>query len=149
MLDEHISTFKHFQLWLYTKEVQKGESSDEFAWKSLLRLYVFADAHSIPELQNAVIDTCIDKSMDDKEAPFGGVVYVYKHTTEKSPLRRLFVDWAVAHSEEDWFIGPGGEQMPRSFLLDLAKAHSLVSNGTKEIVQDFKAHRANYYVSDS
>jgi len=107
------------------------------------------DAHGIPDLQNAVVDACIDQNVDYKKTPTGKTSNVYEHTTERSPLRKLFVDWTVAHSVEECFTGPKGKRMCQSFLLDLAVAQCKVNSGIEEIVKDFKAHRSNYHVPAS
>ena len=90
--------FQRFQLWLYTGSVieSSGEGTKAIDWMVFFRLYVFGDARGVAGLQNATIDALIDKSHKEIALPsILGPNYIYDNTVEKSPLRRLMVDWVV------------------------------------------------------
>lgn len=48
ILDEDVTVFKYFQVWLYSKEVHKiDDLSDDVAWELLLNFYIFAVSAAI------------------------------------------------------------------------------------------------------
>ena len=52
--------FELFQFWLYSENfLDAGESIADIGASSLVRLYLFAEARCIPQLQDATIDALI------------------------------------------------------------------------------------------
>lgn len=149
LLDESITMFKHFQLWVYTDSIiTKGETATDVTWVSLACLYIFGEKCGIPDLQNMAIDVLIDKQQISIRMPISIIRKVYDDTPATAPLRRLLVDlmackFPVVHGGlAEWMR----EQIPKDFLFDLAVVLHALRAGSKADIEDFKACRSDYHV---
>ena len=175
--EERPQMFKRFLLWLYSGSIIESpkETCDKIHWKDLFGLYIFGDARSIPALQNAVIDALIDKCEQTDAIPTHYFVYIYDNTVDKSPLRRLVVDWIIygidhlaywsgfdtkdrrkcSSSSISSFMYlecgtltpcPSIDHFPRECLFDIIMAQAHASGKSTLKPLDFKRIRELYYV---
>ena len=131
------------------------EEENDIEWRTLIDIFIFADMRGIPKLQNAVIDGIIDKQATEAYTPLEEVRYIYENTTEKSPLRSLFVDFThtIAHfNHEDWAGGWLIEEkydfFPKRFLFDVAVAYCRRVTRLDGGIGSFKENRWRYHAED-
>lgn len=145
MLEEDVAMFQSFQIWLYSDNILTTNTREN--WKILFDLHIFGDARGIPHLQNAAVDALINKEHRLKWIPAYQFKYVYEDTSEKSPLRRLLVDWTASLSAADWFTEDKFEWYGKRFLFDMAMAQYEMRKGVKKVITDFRSHCEDYHVS--
>ena len=150
--DESVSMFKHFQLWVYTDSIMaKDETVQDISPHLLAGLYIFGEKCGIPDLQNVAIDFLID--WFDTPGSLSVTIFseVYHGTPNKSPLRKLLVDFMVRNPDDiqESFVEPFRHCFPKAFLFDLVIAQNAVRVGSKIIMDDLNACRSNYYVKPS
>ena len=150
--------FRHFQHWLYSKTLlMSSKSENDIPWPVLINLFIFGEAHGIPDLQNASIDGIINKQATGRLTPLEQINHVYDNTGERSPLRRLFVDLThtIAHfnhkcDADGWLIEAKYEMFPKRFLFDVAVEYCRKWNDDEVVdVVDFRKVRENYHVESS
>ena len=147
--DDDPTLFRHFQLWVYTKQIlEDGKALDTVSYKLLINLHIFGDKYGMPNLQDAAIDVLIDKAIATKKYPTSLFDHVYQNTASDSRLRELCVDWTLFRLDHVViFEGSKRDRFPKDFLVDLALAFSgltQLSNGRKAI--DFASKRSDYHV---
>lgn len=84
--------------------------------------------------------------------PLDQISYIYNNATSNSPLRQLFVDYAVAKAcfqDDSWFGEATFHYYTKEFLLDLAIAQCKIRRGLRFIAEDFGAGKCNYHVTDA
>lgn len=147
--EEDETLFRHFQLWVYTKDIlEDGEEIDTMNWKVLVDLYIFGDKYGVSELQNAAINLLIDKRASSRIIPVGTFNHVYENTQASSPLRKLCVDWSVQYIQpRSWFEGNKRGCYPRDFLIDLVVANHELMKVMKPKEVDFGSRRLDYHVN--
>ena len=126
---------------------------EHVAWTNLVDLYAFAEARGIKELQNATEDACIDKEATTEETPTYLIKNLYEHTSENSPLRKLWVDWVIRYGHHEgagsWFADEKYERYTKRFLWDLSSTQCEIANGDKSRITSFQHSRAKYHVPTS
>ena len=151
MLEEDPKAFAYFQLWAYTGcIITEHESEKDITETMLIRLYVFAEAHCIPRLQNAAIDLLVDRIASLNVIPVNSLAFVYANTAESSLLRRLFVDELATtchlHNPK-WFKESTRSIYPADFLFDLIIAQSERVGKERVSTTHFKKVRSDYHAS--
>ena len=156
--DEDAETVERLMQWLYfrslslTKDVCSESAEDERYWQ-LARLNTLADKFGVGSLKNAIIDEMFARNENqDAYLPSVPVVaYIYENTTNKSPLRKLFVAWFVWHIDYDWYtssdIPETLEEVPM-FAADLAIAMSLKMKDPS-LESPFCSQPSSYYENHS
>ena len=150
MPDEDVVTFEHFQIWLYSNKIYTTDAiENDIPWDILTGLYIFAEVRGIPHLQNAVIDAYIDKEVTLLELPMSQVARIYDSACESSPLRRLFVDFAVKHIHigNSWFSDESFAEYTKEYLYDVLRAQCEVKKGSRSLVGDLKKEKTRYHVA--
>ena len=146
MIEDDAEVFTHFQYWAYTGAIEpKGR--EQMSWRTLIGIYIFAEARCIPALQNTVMDVLIIRHEDSPRAPIEEYRYLYENTAEKSPARRFIVDWA-AHKgslSKDWFLDRSIYSI--DFVIDLSLA--LFDRINDKSIQDFWEVRSMYHVEEN
>ena len=153
--EEDVTTFKHFQYWLYSRTLlMTQQSENDIEWDILVDLFILGEAHGIPHLQNAAIDGLVSKQISTGWTPLHLISRIYENTPEKSPIRRLFVDWThwKAHlnpetESEAWFDNQTYEYFNKQFLYDLSMAYCGRINALKGGRKDFTTAPAENHVS--
>ena len=95
--------FERFYYWMYSGVVDcdfKTAGSPD-SWSSAVQLYLFADYHNAPGLQNAALDYIWFKMKEFDRIPLLSTPLLYSNTTELDPLRKLLVDIAVGSWRAD------------------------------------------------
>ena len=84
--------FELFEHWIYTRCFYEStlDPATLLDYVTLTKLWIFADVHDVPMLQNEVVDIMLRKMSEsggfiDEEA----IYYIYENTVENSQLRRL------------------------------------------------------------
>ncbi|KAK4692431.1 hypothetical protein P7C71_g4776, partial [Lecanoromycetidae sp. Uapishka_2] len=155
MEEEDVTTFKHFQYWLYTRNLlMSQETKNDIDWNVLTGLFILGEVRGIPHLQNAAIDGIIAKRATSDWTPLDQIRRIYDNTPENSPIRRLFVDIFCnrAHFDDDtWFGDQSFELYNKEFLFDLSKAFCRLKRNLSTKITNFEAEavRSDYYVSTS
>ena len=145
--EEDPETIEHFQLWLYTKSIlDTNESAQHTKYPILVDLYVFAESHLIPKLQNITIDTIIQKINIESNVP--RISAMYKNTIDGSPLRRLITHFTARNgilNKWSWDIG-NEEKLcsSKEYLRDVILA--LYEGKEKPQEQDCWKIRCDYHV---
>ena len=159
MPEEDPLIFNRFQLWLYTGNIVEapGQSSPPIGDRTLTDLYILGEARGILGLQNAATDEVIDRFKKTGIIRAREIRHIYDNTSEKSPMRNLYVDMMTELSAEltdpSWDSGAtyfASEYFPREFLTDLILAlyHKVAVHEPKSY-KDFSKDRQQYHVSTS
>ncbi|KAI5212715.1 hypothetical protein AUEXF2481DRAFT_31217 [Aureobasidium subglaciale EXF-2481] len=114
-VDEEV--FETFQLWLYTRRLDHAEVS----FMTITRLWVFADQHQIPLLQNYAMDLMFERRVKKNCFDTSTINFVYNNTVAGSHLRR-----AVIEISTSLVNSPGAHERPEHWtvesLIDLVRA---------------------------
>ncbi|KAJ0413366.1 hypothetical protein BJY00DRAFT_61508 [Aspergillus carlsbadensis] len=112
--------------WLYSGSISVLRcSSSEYL--DLARAYVFADKILDVKFQNATIDALAEKSTtydshSNRAYPQVSVInYVYEHTDEEAPIRKLFVDICMNYARPS-LLANGRDLLPHAFVLGVASS---------------------------
>ncbi|KAL8822219.1 MAG: hypothetical protein Q9191_007044, partial [Dirinaria sp. TL-2023a] len=131
-----VDAFKLFQFWLYSRRFEKPSAyaDTEETWTSFVQLYIFAEVHGMPELQNDVMDILC--ALFELGYPFdwSAITDVYKDCPSNSPLRRVIVDMCVRLplSKAGWFQEDVLSSYPIEWLRDVILAQDyLLTYGLK------------------
>lgn len=122
---EEPATFEVFLKWIYTRRIEYegiavGLSRGLFTEK-LFKLWVLADAHEVPLLQNEVLNLLHLKIADTLLLSTPLLKYLYEHTTPNAPLRRYYIKILATIGSEHDHLGTKSEYWPREALLDVMK----------------------------
>lgn len=103
--------FQLFNDWLYTQDSESilDTSQPEDQWTHsdhIVQLCVFADMALIPGLKNQCIDAIRKKSLAKNLFPYHLSRYVWENTTEKSLLRKFYIDEFVWGASASVFSSP-------------------------------------------
>ena len=93
--DEDTVVFERFVVYVYKRDFHSdGEAEDEISWKTLIDLYSFGERRMIPEMQNKAVQLFAVKIDWDPDVivPTNILHYLYRSTSEGSPLRSMAVD---------------------------------------------------------
>lgn len=152
MPDEDPQMFNRFQLWLYTGKpfdntIQPGDS---ILGSHLVDLYIFAEARGIPSLQNAAIDTFIDRRYERNHILYRYLHKVYNNTSEDSPLRKLavamYADGSVDLSNSRGMSTEMMKLYPSEFLRDIICVQHTRLAAFKGIPKDLRGSREEFHV---
>ena len=140
--------FELFQFSLYSEKLlDAGESIADVGASLLVRLYLFAEARCIPQLQNATIDALFAKKEVAEEVPIAEIPRIYDNTLETSPLRSLIVDVTARTGllrDSSSFGGTNYIRYNKTFLIDLALA--LYDENLRPGPHNFVELRCNYHI---
>jgi len=131
-LEDSVVTFKYFVDWLYSGEfdIHFNEGDNVMTSRELCELWVFADKRGVPLLQNAAIDALHPRMRSLSELDEANVAFVYDNTTEKSKLRRLFVDnYAILDIRSAF---PSENEFPKMFLVDVLRRVGIQTRAIKK-----------------
>ena len=148
--EDDAEVFCYFQYWAYTGAIEHAPRHRlETPWRTVARLYVFAEARCIPGLQNGAMDVLICKHQAAARAPVHEYGYIYDNTAERSPVRRFLAEWAAHRGElnKGWF--EDRSIYPVDFTIDLALALYEKINGDRFFSlssSSFWEDRARYHV---
>ena len=151
--EEHATIVKLFQFWLYSGSVSLLPEDEAMLWETLVGLYVFAERHDLPTLENSVIDYIIRKIEQQKsKLRFVAVSQSYDTIRPQAPLRRLIVDLVVAAFLElkDYrdLREALSKSFPRELLEDLVLAQCDVTAMVERKKHPYKFimdNKPNYY----
>ena len=117
-----VDMFESFCYWLNTCKIPKFERPT--LWLSMIRLWLFADAHEVHGLMNDIIDAIIAAACGRKPPQFNSLMLhtIYDNTAPSSSLRKLFVDLAIHLPELRWLRYDLDGEYPDEYLDDVAKA---------------------------
>ena len=121
--EEDPQTFERVVLWIYSGSLlEKNETSTTLGYADLLKIYVFAEARCMTELQNDTIDVIIRRVQKSRLVIIlCAEVSLYMTTTNSSPIRRLAADMVACNGElqeAEWKMF----NWPKQALMDLALA---------------------------
>lgn len=124
---EEPAVFEGFVKWLYTAKARTDEITKQNAgeyFKSIVRLWIFADRRDVPLLMNEMIDSLHRSVVAIWIIPNNSVKEIYDNTTEGSALRRVLVDMyaSVAGDELAGEFTPDNDVYTKGFLCDLVKS---------------------------
>ncbi|KAG9747683.1 hypothetical protein KCU73_g7285, partial [Aureobasidium melanogenum] len=109
-VDEDV--FEEFQLWLYTRNLQKPVEDSQM-YELLVILWIFGDQLQIPLLQNQVMDEIFAQYKARRALTCDLIRVVYKKTLAGSPLRKAFIEiiaWTIRlEHTSGTFLSPGSE----------------------------------------
>ena len=128
MPEDNPEIFNYFQFWIYGGSIlETHETEKDIDDSILVKLWVFAEARGIFELQNAAMTLLIARIDSLRRTPTEQISYIYEHTSEKSALRRMVVDVSAYRGElSSWFETSERSKFPIDFLFELiTKLHSL------------------------
>lgn len=82
-----------FLRWTYLRRVtfQDGLLDADHFTNTLIQLWVFADAHEIPRLQNETLNLLHQKLVEYWRVDIVHLNWIYEHTMPGAPLRRYYV----------------------------------------------------------
>lgn len=84
LLDDDVTVFKYFQIWLYSGKIS---SQDDVSFRIIFQLYCFSDLRQIPDLQNAAVNAIIGRQTRTSHIPVGMIPYVYGNTPPNTRVR--------------------------------------------------------------
>lgn len=116
IVKEDAEIFSFFQSWAYNGIIKPNH------WRTIVRIYIFAEERCIPGLQNGAMDVLIGMHKISAYVPIREYRYIYEKTAEKSPLRRFLAEWVANRGllSEGWFNDR--TILPVDFIIDLALA---------------------------
>ncbi|RDW92785.1 BTB/POZ domain-containing protein [Aspergillus mulundensis] len=139
--------FAMYVRWLYfgSLAVLKGNveaEEGENQFTNLVNAYILGDKLLCGDFQNAAIKEFV-KRMKFFDPHNDVVKHIYAHTRPDASLRRLVVDVFIMNGTKGWLEDwNGDENIPQTFILDIAKAALSGNNGQSRKRPDPK----DYYV---
>ncbi|RDW92789.1 BTB/POZ domain-containing protein [Aspergillus mulundensis] len=131
--EEDPEVFDIFVHWVYCGKlpfsIDEHTGDIDAEYMELAKAYVFGEKLLSPEFQDRVVDVVVEKSRADRnhrhwmESCLGMDVvrYVYGHTLEGTPLRKLVVDIFFEYGDKTWLDGE--IDVPQPFTRALAMHH--------------------------
>ena len=114
---EDHKVFELFWNWIHTRRFYQSTLAPAqlLPFKMIAKLWIFADAHIVPLLQNVTSDLILEKIKDTRTVPsLEDLTYIYDNTVESSPLRLLIGDVFCVLCGEDFawddLAGPSDER---------------------------------------
>ena len=144
LADEDPQTFGHYLKCVYENEVKVEDNK----YIPLVSLYVLADKLGDFRSANIVIDHIMRRSDETNSVPSKSTITaVMERTVEKSPLRRLMIDFYV-HEAAETFFQDGEEEdendkFPNDFLLAVVRELAQLKN--KKGLQSLSSERQKCY----
>lgn len=119
---EDPATFRLVGHWIYTRRTLGLEGGEETSWCDLIGLWVFADAHDMPLLQNEVINVFHQQVIKVWRNPLSHLQDIYDTTVVGSKLRSYAMDVICFSTQQRLAMRPEDEyQWPKEALIDLAR----------------------------
>ena len=145
--EEDVTVFDMFMLWIYGGSLlEKEESAKSFTQKTVINIYVFAEARHMPGLQNAAIDLLIDQMVASNQVEIENVKYIYENTWVTSPLRKLYVAVFAGCGQASWLTDYYKPYLPQDFMFDLSIAFYGLTTVDRTL-QQFKTSRKDSHVT--
>ena len=121
MPEDDPEVFKYFQLWIYTGSIlQTYETAKDVGKLTLLKLWTFAEALNVTEIQNAAMNLLIDRIEEFGTIPSNLTPYIYEHTSRSSALRKMIVDVSAHRGTlPSWFEDFDPLDFHHDFLCEL------------------------------
>jgi hypothetical protein len=115
---EYEDAFEIFYHWVYTRIMYTPTDEGEIplGFRSIVKSYVFGDAHQIPEFCNAAINT-LSQKCSQAGGDFDYSNYAYENTLPGSMLRIYFTHEAVACWDWEPYLEDSDNHLS-SFLAD-------------------------------
>jgi len=91
--DDEPEDFDDLILWVKSGKILPGHFDP--TWLQLSKLWLFADKYYVDDLQNGIVDAInakFSRRISGVNISFETLDYVAEHTSDRSPLRRLFAD---------------------------------------------------------
>ncbi|TKA69373.1 hypothetical protein B0A55_06160 [Friedmanniomyces simplex] len=133
--DDDVDAFESYARWLYNGKLAVIQTDGQTDDDLLAALYAFGEKALDETFQNRVIDAIVAGTRDEIPAATTGggdsgswyptkktVDYIYRHTPEGSPARRLMVDTHALKGWEQWIDTDRPESNNHEFLVDPAVA---------------------------
>ena len=119
------SIFETFSLWLYTRRFVNPVGEDDVTQvtlNKLMKLWVFAEAHQIPLLQNEVLDFIHKKLLTETKIASNVLQYLYEHTSSYSALRKYYIEALARKGNAAYHLAADQvKTWPRAALIDVLK----------------------------
>lgn len=122
--DTEIKVFESFRDWLYTGKLSEEAKESR---KFLCKAWVFGDMRGIPMYKNAIMDSLIERCVNNWHTLDDLTAFIYHNTGEGSQLRRFAVDIvALAYSDLYNFASDveDANERPSEYLLDVMRAYT-------------------------
>ncbi|MCJ1415788.1 hypothetical protein MMC32_002121 [Xylographa parallela] len=148
LAEEDPQTFERVVFWMYSGSLlEKNETGMSLGYADLVKIYVFAEARCMTQLQNDTIDVIIRRQQISRLVMVPcAEVDMYTTTTDSSPIRSLTVDMIANKSglqRAEWKM----INWPKQSLVDLAIAFwRSTESPDYGIWMDFWQHRCNYHI---
>ena len=137
--EESPEVFRRFLLWAHSGSLLgHQEHVTDLSPEILIRLYIFGDAHGVPDLQNAAVDSLGMWSNYKKLSPVSILHLAFRDTRRGCTLQRFLVDWAASRGSlrEDWFVEEKLVLYPTVYLAELVMVLYDVKEGTASPIKD-------------
>ncbi|KAK4624533.1 hypothetical protein CLAFUW4_06224 [Fulvia fulva] len=123
--NEDPAIFDTFSLWLYTRRFVNPVGEDDvtrLGIKKLTILWLFAEKHQIPLLQNEVLNFIHKKLGAERHSLVTDLQYLYEHTKPDSPLRLYYIQALVRRGSASMALAPDKlSRWPRAALVDVMR----------------------------
>lgn len=122
---EDPAIFDVFLKWAYSRRLSKSIDPEMLAVdeyiETLCKVWIFADAHEVPLLQNEAIDLLHQKILEHWQ--FGSHVlgYLYEHTATHAQLRRYYMK-VMADTGSMLFLVDREDEWSKEALVDVLKS---------------------------
>lgn len=130
---EDPAVFDIFSLRLYTRRFANPVGEDDVTrlhLNRLLRLWIFAEAHQIPLLQNEVLSFLHKKLATEARITTNVIQYLYEHTSPTSPLRRYYMEAVARKGKAASHLAPDQVgSWPRAALIDVMRITWVTGGG--------------------
>lgn len=143
--DESVPTFDKYLSFAYGTTPTDMSGYEQEHFHQLICVYLLADKLGDLQALNSVIDEIVRYSDEAAELPdIWPITFVFNRTLEKSPLRRLLVDYYL-HESDATAVADLTKRAPRDFLEAMInESRSLQDKYAFEPVTEVFSRRANY-----
>ena len=151
--EEKATIVKVFQVWLYSGSVSLLPEDEAMPWEILVGLYVFADGHDLPALEDSIINYIIRKIVQQKsKVDLLALAPSYDTIRPQAPLRRLIIDlvslFFLAAKDYPDQRKAWSKCLPRELLEDFVLAQRdmmAMAERRKHPYRFIMDNKANYY----
>lgn len=114
--------------WLYTQNLDIELELETFDEDLILaQLWVLAGKLLIPQLQSQILHQIHQDTLKYQRVPTKTLEYVYKETSEDSPLRKFMVPSCACYLKPMDYRN-SRDEFPREMLLDIAELYASYAN---------------------
>ncbi|KAH7363881.1 hypothetical protein BKA65DRAFT_472250 [Rhexocercosporidium sp. MPI-PUGE-AT-0058] len=146
--------------WLYTQKLdtivlndlhKQGGSENHSKHlnsqsRAMVELWVLCERLLIPRLQNEIITEIERVRKHTQVISISNLKYVYENTPSDSPLRRVHVDYCVAHCISSISYSKYPDRYPQEMLLDMVKRFTKVISNAQRFKVSPGGNMAAYHV---